>query len=388
MASLLESDTAAKRLQESTSARLDAIPSNLLTPLQDEELDCSAAEPSRMANAVETLRDELATSPDLQGSFVVSGPEAPSARRRGPWLERVPTLAIRPLATMLRQRLELTDLKALAASIKSNGLAQPLLVRINPTRPGIFELFVGYRRWRAALVAKIASVPVIVFDSLSEAVALELGLLENLHRRDLTIIEEAETFRVLVDRYGRTHDQIAALTGRSRNQVTNMLCLAALPEEVRLRLRMGQIGFGHGRALLGTEDPAALARRIVTERLTVRETELLAAQLRVTARASESTPTLSEGRPGISISTPTGLSSTTGPAENPSQYDLRTLQAALSVEIGAQFEVRTNPGDSTLLIQGKSTEHIVSVVALLRDALRLLRMNRLISEASRDIRAG
>src|SRR5262249_57320875 len=105
------------------------------------------------------------------------------------------------------------------------------------------ELVAGYCRCRAALAANVNDVPVIVFEHLNEAVALELSLLENRNRRDLTVVEEAEALRLLLERYGRTPEQIAALTGRSRNQVTNMLCLAALPEEVRLRLRKGQLSF-------------------------------------------------------------------------------------------------------------------------------------------------
>jgi ParB family chromosome partitioning protein len=229
-------------------------------------------------------------------------------------------------------------------------------------------------------MAGLAQVPVIIFAGLSEAVALEIGVLENLHRRDLTVIEEAMTFRILADRYGRTHEQIAALSGRTRNQVANMLCLVALPEEVRLRLRSGQISFAHGRALLGLEDPAALARRIVAERLTERETERLVAQLRAAAQAGEPAPP--EPPPAAAAG------STAEPAEEPPAHDLRVLQAALSVELGAQLEVRAGPGEATLLIQGSSAEQIGSAVALLRDALQLMRANRAISGSSRNTRAG
>ncbi len=385
MASAPNSDTAAARLQRlqgSATAPLDALPVNLLVPLPGDEPGSPAAEPRPMAEAVKTLREEIAQAPALRASPPAARPTPSPARPRGPRLQRVPTAAIRPLPTMPQQRLESAGLQALAASLKRHGMVLPLLVRIDQERPGIFELFVGYRRWRAALMAKLAQVPVIIFDGLSESVALEIGVLENLHRRDLTIVEEAERFRVLVDRHGCTPDQIAALTGRSPNQVMNMLCLVALPEEVRLRLRMGQIGFGHSRALLGLEDPAALARRIVAERLTVRETEVLAAQLRAAARAGESASAPPEAPPDAAISAPTGTSSTAPPAESPSAHDLRILQAALSVELGVPLEVRANPGDAGLLIQANSAEQIATTVALLRDALRLLRTNRMISERS------
>jgi ParB family chromosome partitioning protein len=385
MASSPENDTAAarvRRLQESAAAPLEALPSNLLVPLPGEELARPAAEPPSMAAAVKTLRDEIAASPALQAAPSAARPVPPRARPSGPRLERVPLAAIRPMATMPQQRLEPADLRSLAASLKRHGMALPLLVRIDPQQPGIFELFVGYRRWRAALMAGLAQVPVIIFAGLSEAVALEIGVLENLHRRDLTVIEEAMTFRILADRYGRTHEQIAALSGRTRNQVANMLCLVALPEEVRLRLRRGQISFAHGRALLGLEDPAAFARRIVAERLTEQETERLAAQFRAAAKAGEPAPAPPEAPPAAAAG------STAKPAENPPAHDIRVLQAALSVELGAQLEVRASPGESTLLIQGSSAEQIGSAVALLRDALRLLRANRAISGSSRNTRAG
>ena len=367
MASSPEDDTAAvrvRRLQESAAAPLDVLPSNLLVPLPEEELARPAAEPRSMTAAVETLRDEIVASSALRAT-PAARPAPPRARHSGPRLERVPTASIRPMATMLKQGIKPADLQALVVSLKRHGMAMPLFVRINSERPGIFELFVGYRRWRAALLARLAQVPVIMFEELSESVALEIGVLENLHRRDLTVIEEAMTFRALADRYGRTHEQIAALSGRTSNQVANMLCLVALPEEVRLRLRRGQISFGHGRALLGLEDPAAFARRIVAERLTERETERLVAQLRAAAQAVEPAP------PELPPAAAAG--STAEPAEEPPAHDLRVLQAALSVELGAQLEVRAGPGEATLLIQGSSAEQIGSAVALLRDALRLLR---------------
>ena len=385
MASASNSETVASRLQrlpDAATAPLDALPADLLVPLPGEKFDRPTAEAPPAPTAVKALRYEIA-APPLQAAPAAARPAPPPrptspARRAGPRLESVPTAAIRPLAGMPQQRLETADLRALAASLKRHGMVVPLLVRVDPQRPGTLELFAGFRRWRAALLAKLPQVPAIIFEGLSESIAFEIGVLQNLHRRDLTVIEEAETFCVLADHYARTPDQIAALSGRTRNQVANMLCLVALPEEVRLRLRNGQIGFAHGRALLGLADPAALARRIVAERLTVEETERLATQLRAAASAGEPGPAPPEPAPDIAIA---------APAEIPSPHDVPTLQAALSVELGAQTDVRANPADSTLLIQAGSPEQLASAVALLRDALRLLRTDRVISESSRNRRA-
>ena len=368
MASAPKGETVAARLQrllDAATSPLDEPPADLLVPMPGEKFDRPAAEPPPAPAAVNAARPAPPPRP------------TPPARRAGPRLESVPTAAIRPLAGMPQQRLETTDLRALAASLKRHGMVVPLLVRVDPQRPGTLELFVGFRRWRAALLAKLPQVPAIIFEG-SESIAFEIGVLENLHRRDLTLIEEAERFSILADRYARTPDQIAELSGRNRNQVVNMACLLALPEEVRLRLRNGQIGFAHGRALLGLADPEALARRIVAERLTVEETERLAAQLRAAPSTGEPAPAPPEPAPDSAIA---------APAESPSPHDVPMLQAALSVELGTQTDVRANPADSTLLIQADSPEQLASTVALLRDALRLLRTDRVISESSRNRRA-
>ena len=371
MASAPIGETVAARLQrllDAATSPLDEPPADLLVPMPGEKFDRPAAEPPPAPAAVNAAPTAARPAPP---------PPTLPARRAGPRLESVPTAAIRPLAGMPQQRLETADLRALAASLKRHGMVVPLLVRVDPQRPGTLELFVGFRRWRAALLAKLPQVPAIIFEG-SESIAFEIGVLENLHRRDLTLIEEAERFSILADRYARTPDQIAALSGRTRSQVANMLCLVALPEEVRLRLRDGQIGFAHGRALLGLADPEALARRIVAERLTVEETERLAAQLRGAASAGEPAPAPPEPAPDIAIA---------APAESPSPHDVQILQAALSVELGAQTDVRANPTGSTLLIQAGSPEQLASAVALLRDALRLLRTDRVINESSRNRRA-
>jgi ParB family chromosome partitioning protein len=284
---------------------------------------------------------------------------------------------------MQRARLELADIAPLAASIKRNGLAQPLFVKTLSNEPKLYELFAGYRRWRAALAAKIDCVPVIVFGHLSEAVALELNLLENLNRRDMTIIDEAHAFRTLVEQYGRTPTQIASLSGRTLNQVTNMLSLVALPEEVRLSLRNGQISFAHGRVLVGAADPMYLVRRIVAERLTVRETELLAAQLRSTTPSTDGT---SESRSGSEGATPTDPSSPIVLNENSVRKDLKVLQAALRAAIGAEIEVRTDCDDTVLQIEGRSAQDIATAISVLCDAMRLLRTNMIVRAASEGIR--
>ncbi len=380
-------NSSAARAHEDTSVPFDVVPSNLLTDpltgLEQERRNHGAGGASVVASATARLR--AAILPAFKSTNSLAEVQPRSAMSRGPRLERVPTLAIQPAATLPRQRLESSDFAALTASIKKNGLAQPLLVGVNPAQPEMFELFAGYRRWRAALAAKVDYVPAVVFEHLNEAVTLELNLLENSNRRDLTIIEEAQAFQVLVERYGRTADQIAELTGRSRNQVTNMLCLVALPEEVRLRLRAGQIGFEHARVLVGVTDAASLARRIVEERLTVRETELLAAQLRSTAPSIEGNSTEPDGSSDSTGSVSDGPESVIAPADIRLLTDLSVLQAALRDAIGSEFKVRTDRDGSVLVIEGRSTQDSGNVASVLREAMRWLRLNRTIPRRHADL---
>ncbi len=164
-------------------------------------------------------------------------------------------------------------MSSLAASIREVGVLQPLLVR--DLGEGEFELVAGERRWRAARRAGLQTIPVIV-QSISDQNSLEHALVENLHRADLNPLEEAAAFHQLIDDFGYTHEQVATRVGRSRTVVTNTLRLLQLPAGVQRAIADGEVTAGHARALLGTPDRGFqedLAKRIVTEGLTVRAVE-------------------------------------------------------------------------------------------------------------------
>ena len=183
---------------------------------------------------------------------------------------------IRPAPWQPRRRFSPESLSELAESIRQRGVLQPLLVRAQPD--GTFELIAGERRWRAAMQAGLAEVPVRVVE-VDDRGAMELALIENLQREDLNPIEEAEGYRQLMDRYGLTQDEIAQRVGRARATVANALRLLTLPEPVRELIREGAISAGHAKALLAAPTPeaqTALARRVAREGLSVRETERLA----------------------------------------------------------------------------------------------------------------
>lgn len=162
----------------------------------------------------------------------------------------------------------------LASSIKQHGILQPILVRPLSKGQG-YEIIAGERRWRAAQKAQLHDVPVIIQD-LSDDVALEIALIENLQREDLTPIEEAEGYKRLIEEFEYTQEQLSKKLGKSRSQVTNTLRLLKLPAKVKTYVQKGKLSAGHARALLSAEDPVALAAKVMNEGLSVRETEKLA----------------------------------------------------------------------------------------------------------------
>ena len=171
-----------------------------------------------------------------------------------------------------------TALNELASSIKAQGIMQPILVR--PVPGGKFEIIAGERRWRAAKLAGLASVPVLVREVADNA-ALAMALIENIQREDLNPLEQAVGIQRLVAEFGATHDQAADMVGRSRSAVTNLLRLLGLAVPVRDLMQQGKLDMGHGRALLALAGMQQLeaARTVISKSLSVRETEKLVGQL-------------------------------------------------------------------------------------------------------------
>jgi ParB family transcriptional regulator, chromosome partitioning protein len=193
-------------------------------------------------------------------------------------LREVPIGSIKPNPRQPRVNFDEDTMSSLAASIKELGVLQPVLVRqIGSAAADDFELIAGERRWRAARRAGLQSIPVLVLTS-DESLSLEQALVENLHRQDLNVLEEAAAFQQLIEEFGYTHDQVAKRVGKSRTAVTNTLRLLQLPAGVQRLLSEGQISPGHARALLGTPDRGyqeMLAKAVVAEGLTVRTIEEL-----------------------------------------------------------------------------------------------------------------
>jgi ParB family transcriptional regulator, chromosome partitioning protein len=185
---------------------------------------------------------------------------------------RVPIELIRPSALQPRRRFGEAELDALAQSIREKGVLAPLLVRPVADDNVAFELVAGERRWRAAQRVGIHEVPVIV-RTLADHEALEIALVENLQREDLSPLEEAEAYKRLLGEFGRTQASLAEAVGKSRSHVANTLRLLSLPAPVRHRLEEGELSAGHARALLAAADPTILADEVVRRGLNVRATE-------------------------------------------------------------------------------------------------------------------
>jgi ParB family chromosome partitioning protein len=209
-----------------------------------------------------------------RGLAALFGEAAGRAPAEAAAIREVAIELIRPGAFQPRRHFAEGELDALAQSVREKGVLQPLLVRPIEGEAAAFELIAGERRWRAAQRAGLHQVPVVV-RVLSDAEALEVALIENLQREDLTVLEEANAYRRLIDEFGRTQANIAEALGKSRSHVANMLRLLSLPEIVRRRLEEGALTAGHARALLMAEDPAALAAEIIRRGLNVRVTEQL-----------------------------------------------------------------------------------------------------------------
>lgn len=187
-------------------------------------------------------------------------------------------------------------LESLAASIEKQGILQPILVRRHPDREGEFEIIAGERRWRAAQLARLHEVPVIIKE-LSDSDSLEVAIIENIQRHDLSPIEEAEAFKRLLEEFEYTQEKLSLNVGKSRSHVTNILRLLNLPDSVQQMIRDGRLSAGAGRTLVTADDPEGLAKKIVAQGLSVRAAEKLARKkpsnrARSSARTTKDSDTL------------------------------------------------------------------------------------------------
>jgi len=255
-------------------------------------------------------------------------------------LRQVPVEAILPSSFQPRRRFSEEDLQELAESIRERGILQPLLVR--EIGAGTYELVAGERRLRAARMAGLKEVPVLV-KALSDEEALSVALIENLQREDLNPLEEAEGYRRLMEDFGFSQEEVARRVGKDRSTVANALRLLRLPEEIKEDLWEGRLSAGHARALLSLEDPERMlaAREEVLRRgLSVRETERLVKRLKKGPPPPRSRP--------------------------PEDPDLAALSSELSRLIGARVKVEMAQGKPRFRLEFASLEEAERFLERLR----------------------
>ena len=187
---------------------------------------------------------------------------------------KIPISSIVPNRNQPRKLFEKESLNELTNSIKERGIIQPLIVRKSDDQDKKFELIAGERRWQAAQAAGIHEVPVLVIEA-DHLKSLELAIIENVQRRDLNAIEEAESYKNLIDNFGYDQDQVSQFIGKSRSHVSNTLRLLSLPEKLIEMIRSEKISQGHAKILIGLENSLLLAEKIIKKKLSVRQTENL-----------------------------------------------------------------------------------------------------------------
>ncbi len=246
----------------------------------------------------------------------------------------VPIEFLQPSPLQPRRHFAEDDLAGLAESIRAKGVMQPLLVRRAADGADHFEIVAGERRWRAAQLAGLHELPIIIHE-LSDRDALEVALLENVQRQDLSPLEEAEGYRRLLDEFGHTQDALASVLGKSRSHIANLLRLLGLPEPVRTMLEAGKLTAGHARALLVARDPVDLGKAVAARGLNVRQTEAL-------VRAESAKPRQSAP-----------------PPRNP---DTLALEQELSKRLGLSVSLKSKGVGGTLCISYHSLDQLDGLI--------------------------
>lgn len=286
-------------------------------------------------------------------------------------LREVPIANVRPNPYQPRRHFEEEGMASLAASIRELGVLQPVLVR--EVEPDQFELIAGERRWRAARRAGHQTIPVIV-QTATDLHSLEQALVENLHRQDLNPIEEATAYQQLIDEFDYTHEQVANRVGKSRVTVTNTLRLLQLPPGVQRALAEGSLTAGHARALLGTPDRSlqeTLAKRVVSEGLSVRAVESLvrrevedeeAATAQPTVVESDGTPPATGAGTGVTGGVPAGVA--TAPRRLPAPGVLE-LEELLAAHLNTRVKVDMGGSRGRVVIEFATLEDLERIYKLM-----------------------
>jgi ParB family chromosome partitioning protein len=297
-------------------------------------------EPVTIGGAVVTPFPTPPSIPDIQEPAHLEAPQPPIT-------PPAPSAAGEPVARLLpidlvqrnpnqpRKSFDETELAELADSIRARGVLQPILVR--PIIGGRFEIVAGERRWRAAQRVGLHVIPAVVRE-LNEVEILEIGIIENVQRADLNPLEEAHGYQALIERFGRTQQDIAEIVGKSRPHIANMLRLLGLPPQIQDMVREGRLTAGHARALLNAPNPLELAQLAIAQALNVREVERLAQK----AKDDQHGPRVR----------PAGA----GAAEKDS--DTRALEESLSAALGLSVTIENKGEGGAVRIAYRTLEQL------------------------------
>jgi ParB family chromosome partitioning protein len=250
---------------------------------------------------------------------------------------RIPIEFLRANPRNPRRHYNEEELEELAASVKAKGILQPILVRTVVGAADAYEIIAGERRWRAAQRAGLHEVPVILLE-INDKEALEIAIIENVQRSDLNPLEEALGYDSLIEQFDYAQADLAKILGKSRSHIANTLRLLKLPESVKRYLAEGKLTAGHARALLGADNPEALARAIIEKGLNVRDVEALAgAQAEARGKHAKRRP-----RGGKSA-------------------DVRALERKLSDSLGLMVEINHRSTGGEMRIRYKTLEQLDAV---------------------------
>lgn len=242
----------------------------------------------------------------------------------------------------------------LADSIRKNGIMQPIIVRVSGKQAGKYEIVAGERRWRAAQIAKLEQVPVIIRD-IPDKQALELALVENIQRQDLSPIEEANGYQRLIEEFEYTQEELSSVIGKSRSHIANLLRLLSLPEEIRAMLEGNELTMGHARALIGVPGAVELARDIVRKGLNVRQVEQVSREMQGLEKRS-----VSRGpRAGVSQQRGNG-------SKDP---DIIALEETLSENLGLRVSIADRGQSGEITIGYDSLSQLDEVLRRLGDGV-------------------
>ncbi|QGR03872.1 ParB/RepB/Spo0J family partition protein [Ehrlichia ruminantium] len=248
----------------------------------------------------------------------------------------IPINLLNPSTSQPRKIFNKESLKELAESIAKHGIIQPIVVRKNPHKTS-YEIIAGERRWRASILAKLKSVPVIVKE-VTDSQCFELSIIENIQRQDLTPIEEAEAYKKLIDTFSYTHEDLASILGKSRSYITNMIRILSLPQSVKSMVNDKTISFGHARALVNIENVEEIIQKIINSNLNVRQTELLVKKLQKSRTVKE----------------------------NQTDVNLKKLEQSLSQTLNLDIKINGVKNKGNIIIKYKNAQQLNSILEKLK----------------------